>query len=271
MIEEIKIYSELWGSANSIIMNRTNADYLIDDNGLDWGEITSRLYTLKNLDTIGSTLNAVETVDPRPISITGWVVGTIPEMETKKNKLKNILAPQTTIRVQIPNDEDILNPYYIDTQLVSSIKFSKEYDANNEAMCQFTFGLQAPYPFFCLDRIYDNTDYQSIVNKGSIPVGVQIMMTIDSDMSSPSVNIYKPGQSAESFALSGSYSEGSRIEVDTRKGTRKVLVNGSRGFKGLASSEWISVPVSDVPLTVSSSARVTLLRFSEAHTALKGM
>lgn len=270
MIESFSIYSDLNGSSDTLIFNRENADFLIDDNGVNWGEVTSQIYTNKTIDNIGSTITAIETVEPRPITITGWVVGTEEQMKSKKKHLSDVITPQATIRVQIPNPEDVSNPYYIDTQLTSSVKFSQNYDENNEVMCQFTFTLSAAYPFFCLDRFYDESDYRAIQNLGSIPVGVQISMELNSS-ASPYVTISRSGHESESFALSGEYVAGDIVEVDTRKGARKVLVNGSRGFKGLSSSKWIQVPPSKTNLAIRCNATVLAIRFSEAHTVLEGM
>jgi hypothetical protein len=57
-----------------ITFDKNNADYLIDDNGLSWGEVSSDLSVISNLDGYGATLNAVTTIESRIVDITGWVM-----------------------------------------------------------------------------------------------------------------------------------------------------------------------------------------------------
>lgn len=101
MVESITISN----GSHSIVLNRTNSDYLIDDNGINWGEVSSRFSTLSNLDGYGAELNAIETTDPREIHIIGWVVGTEAQMAAKKAYLTQVLYPQKDLTITVPKKE----------------------------------------------------------------------------------------------------------------------------------------------------------------------
>lgn len=266
MIDSFKIYSELWGYNNYILFNRSDSDFLIDDDGLDWGEVTSEVSTINNLDSIGSTLNAVETSKPRPISIAGWVVGTEDEMKAKKNLLRTILTPQYNLRILIPNEDEPPYNYYIDTRLTEGLKFDPAYKANNEVMCKFSFSLEAAYPFFCFDRSYAG-DPGTVLNYGSIPVGVRVRASI----SGTSNITFQAGQNYHSFSMIDATGV---LDVDTRRGLRQLTLGSQKAFHYLDpyTTDWLQVPPSLTGVSVTArNADILSIDFTEAHAVLKGM
>ena len=280
MIDLINIINSDLGF--SVIMDRDNSDYLIDDNGLDWGEVTSAVSTINTLDGYGAILNNVYIPEPRPISIRGWVVGTEQQMAQKKNKLKQVLSLKSNIRIEIPVGND---NYYINAYVARGLYFSMEYRNNNEKMCKFTVSFEAPYPFFCLDKFYGEAALQQmnyqVLNLGSIPVGVQLTLAVDSSVTDPYASFTPDDQLYPTSILQwlGSYPSGvGTFSLNTEYGLKDFKVGGTRSLAALdlENSDWLMMPVSKndenfIIIGCSSGMHPSAIQYTEAHISLGGM
>lgn len=276
MVDVIKLYNR--NLQRIIVMDRDNADYLIDDNGLSWGEIDSTLSTINNLDGYGATLNAVMTSEPRLVTVTGWVIGTEAQMATKKALLNKILAPQNTIWVQVPVSSGSLDSYYLDTKLTKAVNFSQEYISNNEVMCRFTFELSATYPFFLFDKYYSisQSGYE-VLNRGSIPAGVELNWIFDSDVSDPEIEATMQDGRHSGFRLLGDYDAGTSVVLNTKYGNKQLTINNRRNFAAMdATNGWFQLPVSYtdsdyITIDISAGTHLSNFSYSESYSALEGL
>lgn len=273
MVEKFYIYNK---SLDELItFDRSSADYLIDDNGIDWGDISSALSTINNLDGYGATLNAVVTGEPRVVKITGWVVGTEAQMKTKKSKLSRMLSPQDDLIIFIPISEGSAYHYDLTTKLYQSIQFDQAYKNNNEKMCKFTFSLAAAYPFFEYEKSYNitTTTYQ-VLNMGSIPVGVEAILIFDSAVTDPVVTIEMTNGRESSLHLTGEFTAGDSVKINTKYGSKQLLVNGTRDFSVMDFSYgWLQMPVSltstdYATITIPSGTHFSLFRYTESYSSL---
>ena len=239
MVDEIVIKL----ATRQVVLNRENADYLIDDNGLDWGDIPSKLGLTASYETYGSEISAIDTSEPRPIKIIGWVVGTESEMAQKKLRLSKIIIPNEQLDLFITS-KTTNKTYTISGFLTKSLSFGKTKKTNNEAMCQFEFVLSAVYPFFEVSKSYtDLTDEDLIQNFGSIKVGARIVLKFSDAVENPYISFNGPRGSAGFIGFFMTASAGSTITIDTRKGKKYI----STPFTNLNPiSDWIEVPVSDI-------------------------
>lgn len=140
----------------SIELDTDNAEYLINDGGIDWGTATVTHNSYEYPNQIGKQVISTN-IDERNISITGYIVSddfdshgmtfeqiwakTLENIEVKKMKLGRIFNPLHTVRITAGN-------YYIDGKPSESVAFGKTYPTNNEVMCQFTVPILCSEPLF---------------------------------------------------------------------------------------------------------------------------
>lgn len=159
MIESIKVTNTT--SNEAVDMGRDSSFlYLIDDNGLDWGEVKADHNQYQGRGMVGKiiTYTAIDTRNP---SITGklWsgITGNeeeyadltqaeldkirLAKMSQLKEVLSRIINPLDVIRLGV-------GEYFLDGQPNSSVSFSKEWRENNEVYCGFTFSLTCANPMF---------------------------------------------------------------------------------------------------------------------------
>lgn len=258
-----------------VTFDKNNADYLIDDNGLSWGEVSSDLSVISNLDGYGATLNAVTTIESRIVDITGWVIGTEAQMKTKKEKLSRMLAPQDDILVFIPISEGSAFHYDLVTKLYKSVRFDQEYRNNNEKMCKFNFSLAAPYPFFEYEKSYNVSEsgYQ-VLNEGSIPVGVEAVWVFDSAVTDPALTIRMANGNESTLQLLGSFAANDIIRINTKYASKQLTLNGQRNFSIMDFDYgWLKIPVSltstdYATIIFPSGSHLSLFRYSESYASL---
>ena len=253
MVEEFTV-TDFHGT---ITFNRTNSDFLIDDNGLDWGEVNSTFSTIPNFNGMGSELNAVQTTDIREIHLVGWVVGTPAQMSSKKTLLSEIISPQKPLRIQVSG-------YYMDVYLSKAVSFGKTEQTNNEKMCQFEMTFAAVYPFFQRSVQYNISSSGTINNRGSIPVGAKITLSANG-ASNPYVVI---DDTASGLGLLGSFS--GQAVMDTKNSKRELKLNGVKDYSMLASQlPWAYIPVGTSSVRVSGGSAV--IEFDEAYATLEDL
>lgn len=92
MIGEAEIYNSTKGV--TLYFNQSDAEFLIDDGGLQVEDLESAISSYSIFDRIGEKINTVQIDSGRTITITGWVIN-VPEssLEDKKAKLSRIINP----------------------------------------------------------------------------------------------------------------------------------------------------------------------------------
>ena len=98
MVEELMITNT---SLNiTCIMNMDDADYLLYEGCIDWGNISITHNTFQYSQQIGKSLtNSV--VGTRDISISGWIIGTKEEIESKKKRLSTIIKRLNDVEIDV--------------------------------------------------------------------------------------------------------------------------------------------------------------------------
>ena len=274
MVEEIKFSNSAYGYYDVLTMNRTDADYLLDDDeGIDWGSTSSNFSTVESLSGLGNTVNKIKSTDPRPISITGWIVGTEQEIENKKLYLSKIISPMDNLKITINST------YYIDVIVTSAVKFAINSNQNNEVMCKFFFTVQAPFPFFKKDIAISFTDLSStryLQNHGCSAVGAEFQFHLQSGVSDLSLEVGFDGRSQE-FLIPGEIASG-WYTISTKEGRKQNDFGWSHWD---LDNDWIEIPKTlfdtdyvAVEASVSSGnlSNVSLdIFFSELYTTLEDL
>ncbi len=137
-----------------------NSDaYVLDQDGLDLGEVNSTHNMTQYIDLVGKHLDST-VLSPRDISIIGWIIGKDEfEINKRKRLLNRLVNPNYKVKLEI-------GEYALEFYPDSSIQYSKEWDYNNEWMCKFQIQGTAPMPLFTLKDY--NTYSQTVTLKGGI-------------------------------------------------------------------------------------------------------
>ena len=157
--------------------------YIIEDNGIDWGDVEAVHNRYTNLTGIGNIITSTK-LDTRRVSITGRVcpthtikqisqmydVYTAKEIEEKRfeeikdaeKPLSQLINPLHYIRIRLGN-------YYIDGKPTTSIQYSHKEKENNEIYCKFTFTLDCSDPMFHFKTVLE-TQLSGLVGGFHFPV-----------------------------------------------------------------------------------------------------
>ena len=169
---------------NTIEMGKSfGYPYILETDGIDWGEVDAVHSNYTNLTGIGNIITSTK-LDTRRISITGRVcpkhtvkqisdlydVVTMEEINQKRleeileyeKPLSQLVNPLHYIRIR-------LGKYYIDGKPTTSIQYSHKEKENNEIYCKFTFSLECNDPMFHLKNVIE-TPLSGIASGYHFPV-----------------------------------------------------------------------------------------------------
>lgn len=251
MVEQIELKNLSY--YKSAVLNRTDADYLLDDDGIDWGSVPSQISSRSSIDGLGSIVNNVKINKPRNISIIGWIIpGEASTIEQKKDYLSKICNPMDPIRIYC-------GEYTIEGRLKSTIKFATTTDENNEEMCKFSLSIECVYPFFLKHvekRVGAGTDEPiqlssdtegadsirslpiELENLGDFDVGAEFLIELSDTYQDLHVITKDPKTSLSSyFSLIGALNKGSVFRINTEVNKKYV---SDYGFWDL-NSDWVKV------------------------------
>ncbi len=140
MIGEAEIYNSTKGA--TLYFNQSDAEFLIDDEGVQVEDLESAISSYSIFDRIGEKINTVQIDSGRTITITGWVIN-VPEssLEDKKAKLSRIINPLDELKF-------ISKGRSINCRAKKAIEFGSNYKDNNDLICKFKIELYCPYPLF---------------------------------------------------------------------------------------------------------------------------
>ena len=149
-------------TGNELLMNKSAGSYILETNGIKWGEVSAEHNSYANLMGVGEVITSSK-LQPRTISVIGRVcpihtnkelavlydISTISELTEKKleeieqakQKLSQLINPLQYLRI-------ITGDYYIQGKPTSSVTFSNLWKENNEVYCKFTFSLNCNDPMF---------------------------------------------------------------------------------------------------------------------------
>lgn len=134
-------------SGDYVILDEDGKDYLLDQDGLDLGVVTTNLNTTEYIDLVGSHLDSIQ-LKPRDVSITGWIIGKdLEEIKTRKRVLDSLINVQENIAIEY-------NGYALDVSLDASIQYSTKWLEDNDCMVKFLIQGTALFPLFRLVDAY---------------------------------------------------------------------------------------------------------------------
>lgn len=144
-MEDFRRITLLNQSGQSIIIAEDSDDYVLDQDGLDWGSANASHNMTQYIDLIGKHLDST-VISPRDISIVGWIIGKdYDEIQKKKVSLNRLINPMYPLILEY-------GEYALDFRPDSSIQYSKEWNYNNAYMCKFQIQGTAPMPLFRLKK-----------------------------------------------------------------------------------------------------------------------
>lgn len=108
---------------------------------VDWGTIKGTHHSYKYVNQVGESITNTS-LDPRPITIEGWIVAKDEnDMTSLKNKLNSFVNPQEYIDL-------FYSEYTIKCIPDETVKYSTSSDENNEVICKFQIVGTCPDPLF---------------------------------------------------------------------------------------------------------------------------
>lgn len=245
MVDSIKIKNNVTNSIKSFDMSE--ADYLIYEGAIDWGNVSVNHNTFSYPTQIGSYItNTV--IGTRDVSINGWIIGdTLDDINRKKKGLSKLINPLEQITIYVGD-------YSMHGKPSSNVTYSKEYAENNEVCCKFLIQVLCDYPMFILTnpltpeigKIFGGfmfpliipkekgmimgyrrrSLFVSIDNQGSISVGVKIKIYAHGTVNNIEITDVVTGKK---IRINKVLSSGEVVEIDTNAGERHVtgIVNGT--------------------------------------------
>lgn len=245
MVDSIKIKNNATNSIKSFDMSE--ADYLIYEGAIDWGNVSVNHNTFSYPTQIGSYItNTV--IGTRDVSINGWIIGdTLDDINRKKEELSKLINPLEQITIYVGD-------YSMHGKPSSNVTYSKEYAENNEVCCKFLIQVLCDYPMFILTnpltpeigKIFGGfmfpliipkekgmiigyrrrSLFVSIDNQGSISVGAKIKIYAHGTVNNIEITDVVTGKK---IRINKVLSSGEVVEIDTNAGERHVtgIVNGT--------------------------------------------
>lgn len=261
MIGEAEIYNSTKGA--TLYFNQSDAEFLIDDEGVQVEDLESAISSYSIFDRIGEKINTVQIDSGRTITITGWVIN-IPKssLEDKKAKLSRIINPLDELKFTSRGRS-------INCRVKKAVEFGSNYKDNNDLICKFKIELYCPYPLFAGKPImvqytkipasivapcnqfleFDSagSSLDSFVNPGDVTTGFEMRFTTSTASSGITIsntylmkdNVFKIKSSK---SISGQYILNTELDTDSygfysySSGSQKMDLEGldlSSSFFGL--------------------------------------
>lgn len=230
-------------TSEEILMDMvTTPGYILKQ--VDWGTIEGNHNTYKYLNQIGVSVDST-LLEPRPVTIEGWVVAyRDKDMTARKARLNSFVNPQEPLELLYEGYKLRFNPD-------CTVKYSINYSDNNDVVCKFqivgtahnplftdagenrlnfaTTTAQFHFPLISSPELTEGgvifgsrTDslIATVVNKGSVPVGMRIVFKAKGSLSNPKlINV----ETQEKLLINKDLVAEEEIEVNTVVGSKRVL------------------------------------------------
>ena len=224
----------------SVTLDRIDADYLLDDDGIDWGSVPSQISYSSTIGGLGSTVKKSSMTQPRNIRIVGWIITGDASIEEKKAYLSKICNPIDTVCITCGG-------YTIKGKLSSAIKFATATDENNEEMCKFSISIACAFPFFTktIKKSFgEGTEDPFLIqvggtgtifsfpmpleNFGEFTVGAKFTITLSATYTNIGIQTYVWNHTYDGqFNLIGTFPAGTKFYVNTISDHKSVSINTS--------------------------------------------
>lgn len=275
MIEEISLLNVETGK--TLLFNMKDADYLIYEGSVDWGNVSTTHNTFSYPSLIGEYLTKSTIGKRENVTIAGWIVGkTEEEIFTKKEVLSGFVNPYQTIRIR-------RGKYGISGRPQTNVKFSNTRAENNEKMCKFLIQFVCPYPLFDYNKdlsvsmiditpnwhfgwaipqegyvlsAIKNTRFKVVNNNGTMPVGIRAVLEAKGIVNNPTIISIT---TQEQMRLNKVLHAGEVVEISTQK---KRYVNGINGNETESYLDYFDFDNSWMQLAIGSNV-LTVKTFDE--------
>ena len=234
MIDKITVTN---ASGDQLVLNKDgDGNYILDNEGLDWGDVSAKFYTYKSPKQIGNEVYGTD-VNSRTIMITAWLYGTEKQIAKNQGWLGKFFVPGEKVRVSTGG-------YYIEGYVQYSPQYSNKVKDNNEYFCKFVVSLYCGSPEFIKEQqtvveyttlsnnfhfplVFEGNDgkvvfgvkevssVQKITNEGVHPVGMIITLKCNAESLS-SVKLFDIYNQEEFIKIDKTLSFGEVIVIDTR-------------------------------------------------------
>lgn len=270
MIESFKLKNNHTGDV--LRFGVDDEEYLIDDDGVDWGTVEISHNTFQYPTQVG-VYKTSTTVGTRDVSITGWIIGeTLQHIEEKKSILSNVVNPLQDVEI-------IAGEYLLKGTPSTNVKFGSARKDNNEVMCKFLVQIFCEFPMwqalnsinvsiadtkgmFGFPLIFKDGGimmglrkkslFTDVANNGVLDVGAIIKLEAHGVVNNPEVlNV----NTLERIKINKVMSDGEEIIINTSKGERSVVGKTNRGdYTNYIAyfdydNEWMQLPVGITTLT----------------------
>lgn len=236
MYKRIKLVSE---TGFSVEIGEDLNDYVLDENGLDLGTVGSTQNMTQYIDLIGKHLDSV-VLEPRDISITGWIIGdSEKQIQGRKVLLNKLVNPMYECRLEY-------GEYVLNFRPDSSIRYATTWKENSAWMCKFQIQGTAPMPLWMLKdynvygqtvELVSKTHFPMVIPKnkgmhfgyypmnsisrmpnfGDVESGFILRYTFEGDVTNPKIINLKTGDKIEFIKK---FENGEQIEICTELGNQ---------------------------------------------------
>ena len=205
-VDTILLRNESSGAVLSI--NPDTSHFLAHE--INWGSVEGTHHTYSFVGQIGSYLTGT-TIGPRDISIIGWVYGSdCVELSRYKQTLNMFFSPLTDVTL-------VYDDYMITFRPDTSVKYSREFEENNDVFCKWEVTGEAPDPLWW-DADPSLTNGANVISTLHFPliVGVEEQTTTPPvDGKQEVVGYFSPSTILRIYN-SGAIETGVRIELIAR-------------------------------------------------------
>lgn len=237
MIESIKLKNTKSGQI--IMIDQDQSQFVLTE--LDLGQVLGTHSSYSFYNQIGSTIEST-TIENRPVSITGWVIGdTDEEITTNKKLLNKFVNPLQDIQLTV------YDKYLLTFRPDYSVRYGKTIEENNECMCQFLIQGTCGNPLFELvdtelipmsitkpklkfplvipqntGIIFGNKEVNRLVqieNDGDFPTGMVITLMAKGSVVKPKITLV---ETQESIELNNTLEAGETVVISTIYGEKYI-------------------------------------------------
>lgn len=243
MIDEIRITS-LSGRGTLLLKRGEYWSYWLGE--ADWGQVEGTHNTYAFWNQAGESI-ASTTIGPRPLTITGWVLGAGEPLQSRCDFLNTFISP-------VEDYQLAYNGKRIGFRPDSSVIYSPAYRQNNElarrfliqGTCPFPlwrdaadtevpfedngrllrfpcgFGLREPLVFGVTGRAYS----VEADNRGGFAAGVTLRLRFSGEVTNPRVrNLTSGGM----VGVRRTFSRGEQLEIATTPGSKRMVLRRADG------------------------------------------
>ena len=227
-----------------IALGARENDYVLEF--VDWGTAKIKVATIYYFPTDTSERILNTEWEPRPINITGWVIGKDGiDIETKSQALEEFIVVQSEMKI-------LYGGYHLVFYPTKDIKFANTEVDNNEVLRKFQIegvcvdplwknDTTLEYldshtePLFMFPLIIDQESgiiFGEVYGENSVVIKNDgqtsgVIITLSSAGSFSDLSIYlRFGTETQRFLLEGTFSANAEIVIDTREGFQTVTVDG---------------------------------------------